>query len=95
MADLIFHASYIDALKTWKIPTVVILSLSEVIIHAYTQPFLKNGDIQYYDIRRANDFSFPPHHSSFFDKKSSCAGAKLFNVLPKDLKTYKPRDLKN
>ncbi|KAG8294904.1 reticulophagy [Homalodisca vitripennis] len=94
MADLDFRDSCKEAFKTLGIPTVITLYITEVILHAYTQRPERNGDIHDYNTRRANDFSLPLHHSALFAKKPSYAGAKLYNMLPKNFKTSTPQVLK-
>ncbi|KAG8282922.1 hypothetical protein J6590_025406 [Homalodisca vitripennis] len=47
----------------------------------------KNKDIHGRQTRHADDFILQPHRTALFEKKPSYTGAKLFNVLPDELKT--------
>ncbi|KAG8299559.1 hypothetical protein J6590_099433 [Homalodisca vitripennis] len=47
----------------------------------------KNKDIHGRQTRHADDFILQSHRTALFEKKPSYAGAKLFNVLPDELKT--------
>uniref|UniRef100_A0A1B6J4Q9 Uncharacterized protein n=1 Tax=Homalodisca liturata TaxID=320908 RepID=A0A1B6J4Q9_9HEMI len=94
MADLNPQDSCRDAFKNLGILTVVSIYITEVILLAIRQNCLRNRDIHERQTRHGNDFNLPAHRSALFAKKPTYAGARLYNMLPGELKNLGPQVLK-
>lgn len=94
MADLDWKKSCRDVFVEWKIQTVINIYILEVIISACSMRLHHINNNHHYNTRRAYDFHLPVHHSKRFEHKPSYSGAKLFNILPEEIKRSKPKDFK-
>lgn len=83
-----------EAFIELKILTVISLYIQETILHAVSTTQTRNQDIHTYDTRNARNFALPSHHLSLYSKKPSYCGAKLFNLLPEEIKNTNPQQLK-
>ncbi|KAG8272122.1 hypothetical protein J6590_049164 [Homalodisca vitripennis] len=67
--------------------TVTSLYILEVVNHPVDKNHQRLRDSHQYRTRNnTNFFAMPIQHTSLYEKKSSYAGAKLFNLLPEQLK---------
>lgn len=78
-------------LKILTVPAVYIL---ETILYASQQGLNRLGEFRSSQIRNGHDFMLPLHRMELFAKKPSYAGAKLFNMMPLELKREEPKHLK-
>lgn len=74
------------AFEELKILTVVSLYILEVVKHAIAKFQQKLGDSHQYNTRNTTNFAMPIHHLTLYEKKPCYAGARLFNLLPEQLK---------
>ncbi|XP_046685107.1 uncharacterized protein LOC124370849 [Homalodisca vitripennis] len=95
MAGLQPRDSCREAFKSLGILTVVSIYIIEVINHAASRGNLpRMSAVHDHHTRHGNDFSLPIHRTALFSKKPCYAGAKLFNLLPQDLKNCDSKTLK-
>lgn len=94
MAGLHPRDSCRQVFKNFNILTVVAVYVIEVITHAFNQNLLRNGDIHNMQTRNANDYTLPAHRTALFEKKPSYTGAKLYNLIPANIKEGNPQSLK-
>jgi hypothetical protein len=74
------------AFKQLKVLTVVSLFILETALYAKRQNLQKGADIHNYNTRRANNIVLPIHHLTLYEKQPTYQGAKLFNILPEEVK---------
>ncbi|XP_046666512.1 uncharacterized protein LOC124358262 [Homalodisca vitripennis] len=94
MADLEWNESCREHFKRWRILTVVNIYILEVIILACKKSIPRGEDIHQHNTRFAHNFILPSHNSRRFEMKPTYAGARLFNLLPEELKRTDPKALK-
>uniref|UniRef100_A0A1B6EQJ1 Reverse transcriptase domain-containing protein n=1 Tax=Cuerna arida TaxID=1464854 RepID=A0A1B6EQJ1_9HEMI len=94
LASLGYRESCLTAFADLKILTVVALYIQEVILHTVFTLQPRHQNIHHHNTRHASNFVLPPHHLSLFSKKPTYAGAKLFNLLPEELKNMPAQQLK-
>lgn len=94
IAGLGWRDSCREAFKDLKILTVVNIYLLEVICLAVSADPQRNRDVHSHRTRNASNFNLPAHRTARFQRKPTYAGAKLFNVLPDEVKRTNPDKLK-
>uniref|UniRef100_A0A1B6MJK2 Reverse transcriptase domain-containing protein n=1 Tax=Graphocephala atropunctata TaxID=36148 RepID=A0A1B6MJK2_9HEMI len=76
--------------KDLKLLTVVNLYILEVVTYSHLKslnPIRTAAQVHDYSTRHAANYSLPTHHCTMTEKKPSYAGARMWNVLPPELKT--------
>uniref|UniRef100_A0A1B6HR94 Reverse transcriptase domain-containing protein n=1 Tax=Homalodisca liturata TaxID=320908 RepID=A0A1B6HR94_9HEMI len=86
VSGLLPHESCRQVFKDRGILTVTAIYILEVILHATKKNLKKLGDFRGHATRNAQDYILPLHRMELFTKKPSYAGAKLFNLLPFEIK---------
>ena len=77
-----------------KIQTVISIYIQEVILYTVAATKTRNQDLHNYNTRNASNFVLPVHHLSLFGKKPTYSGAKLYNLLPEEIKNSDPQHFK-
>ncbi|KAG8298069.1 hypothetical protein J6590_023321 [Homalodisca vitripennis] len=62
----------------------------EVVLHATKLPLVRNSDIHTHNTRSENNFKLFHLNSTLYSKKPTYAGAKLFYILPQEVKREPP-----
>ena len=86
IAGLEWQTSCRQAFVDLNILTAINTYILEVVTLSCRMGRPRNEDFHGYNTRRAQDFNLPSHHSQRFQGKPSYFGAKLFNLLPHEIK---------
>lgn len=82
------------AFKEHKILTIASLYILEVVMYWISKELPRNEHLHTYQTRHGINYNIPRHRTSAFEKKPSFAGGRLYNNLPRHLKSVPPSKLK-
>ncbi|KAG8255807.1 hypothetical protein J6590_084138 [Homalodisca vitripennis] len=83
-----------DVFRTLQILPLTAIYICEVVAFSTALNLPRNSNVHQHNTRNRDNFNLPVHRTSRFSKKPSCAGSRLFNLLPVDLKCGNPKTLK-